>query len=575
MEDLTADELLAALPQAAAVCDADGLIREVNDHWVRFVADTPGRGDERGPGWNYLLECDRGCGSGSATSLVSSSEAGFAFRSVASGATPMATWEYTRQVDHADRWYRVEFTALPGIATRRGVLMSIHDVTSDRSVAEQLTRRAHHDQLTGLPDRPLFSELFAQAVALSSRHDEHVFLLACDLDHVSTINETFGHRVGDDLLRAVASRLTASVRSCDIVSRFGDDGFLVVLPDAEDSEVAERVASRLISDLARPFCLHGERLEVGLSVGIAVADDSDDLDAVIGSAGDAMFRAKAGGPNRVVMADEERVFAGRSGRRERLDVSQIDHEQLLSHFQPIIDLTDGSVVGVEALLRWSHPDYGIIPAADFLGLAANAGLIGAISDQALVSSTDTWIDLRDQVIGTPPQLFLNLSPAQLTSRSSIERLRHLLVATGLPPEELVLEITEEAMTATTRDLIDHLHALRDLGIRLAVDDFGSGHSSLGRLRHLPVQVLKIDRSLVRGVETDRRARQLLSSIGSMAVELEVSCVVEGCETLEEARVLEELGFRFAQGFHFARPMPPAELLEFLNSHSGRAPGSLG
>jgi len=570
MEDLTADELLAALPQAAAVCDADGLIREVNDQWTAFVAETSGRGDECGPGLNYLLECDRARGAQKSSSLASSSEAGFAFRSVASGDAALASFEYSWEVDHNDRWYRVEFTALPGVATRRGVLMSIHDVTADRLVTERLTHLAHHDQLTSLPNRSLFYELFAQAVALSTRHDDQVFVLFCDLDKFKVINETFGHQIGDELLRAVASRLKASLRPSDIVSRFGGDEFLVLLPDAEDPEVAEQVATRLIADVSRPFRLHGERLEIGLSVGIAAVDDSGDIETVIRAANDALFRAKATGRNRSVMADEDRVFAGRSGLRGRLDVSQIDHEQLLSHFQPIIDLTDGSVVGVEALLRWSHPEYGIIPAADFLGLAANAGLIGAISDQALVSSTDTWIDLRDQVVGTPPQLFLNLSPAQLTSRSSVERLHHLLVATGLPPEELVLEITEEAMTAKTRDVTDHLHALRDLGIRLAVDDFGSGYSSLGRLRHLPVQVLKIDQSLIRGIESDRRARQLLSSIGSMAVELEVSCVVEGCESLDEAHVLDDLGFRFAQGFHYARPMPPDELLAFLNSNPSRS-----
>lgn len=561
MEDLTVDELLAALPQAAAICDADGVVRETNARWATFIMETTGRGERCGPGLNYLEECERGRGAPGEWSAA----AAVAFRSVSSGAESVATIEYSWQVDDQERWYRLQYSALPGLELRRGVLLSIHDVTADRQITERLTHLAHHDPLTGLPNRNLFYELYGQAIALSDRHDERVFVMFCDLDRFKIVNERFGHQMGDELLRAVASRLKASLRPSDVVARYGGDEFLVLLPDVIEPEVAEHVARRLIADVSRPFRLHGERLEVGLSIGMTEASPSQDTEDVIRTANDAMFQAKAAGRSCTVMANEDQLFAARAGLRGRLDLTEIEEEHLCTHFQPIIDLTDGSVVGVEALLRWSHPQYGIIPAGEFLGLAINSGLINQLSDQALTAATDTWIDIRDELTGPPPQLFLNLSPDQLTSRSSVERLHHLLVSTGLPPEELVLEITEEAMTAKTSDVSERLGQLRELGIRLAVDDFGSGYSSLGRLRHLPVQVLKIDQSLIRGVEVDRRARQLLASIGSMAVELEVSCIVEGCETAEEAAVLVDLGFRFAQGFHFARPMPADELIPFLNN----------
>jgi len=559
MEDLTVDELLEALPQAAALCDERGIIRETNSRWTRF-AELTGRGEDCGPGCDLLAECDANRGVPGRMTAA----AGAAFRAVASGQYDARHLEYAWSIDGEDRWFRVEFTVLASARLRRGVLLSVQDVTSDRQVTERLTHLAHHDSLTGLPNRTLFFELYSQAVALSNRRAESVYVLFCDLDRFKEVNTLHGHQMGDELLRAVASRLTASLRPSDVLCRFGGDEFLVLLPDVEGPEVAEHVARRLIRDLSRPFRLHGERIEVGLSVGIARAEPDDEPGDVLRQANEALFRAKEAGRSCTVLADEDRLFEGRAGLRAHLDLTELSNERMLSYFQPIVDLTDGSVVGVESLLRWSHPQYGVIPAREFLGLAVNSGLMGTLSEQALQTAATSWIDLRDEIGASAPKLFVNLSPDQLATRASLDRLHHLLVATGLPPEEIVVEVTEEAMTIKSRDIADRLNELAEWGIGLAVDDFGAGYSSLGRLRHLPVQVLKLDQSLIRGVEVDRRARQLLSSIGSMADELGVSCVVEGCESEDEAAVLVDLGFRYAQGYHFGRPMPVERLRELLH-----------
>ncbi len=558
MEDLTVDELLEALPQAAALCDEHGILRETNSRWADFRRVT-GRGEGCGPGCDLLAECDADLDVPGRMDAA----AGDAFRAVALGETSARHVEYAWTVDGDDRWYRVEFTALTTAAPRRGVLLSIQDVTSDRRATERLAHLAHHDALTGLPNRTLFFELYPQLVALSERRGESVYLLFCDLDRFKDVNSRLGHQMGDELLRAVASRLTASLRPSDVLCRFGGDEFLVLLPDVEGPEVAEQVARRLIRDVSRPFRIHDELVEVGLSVGIALAEPTDEPGEVLRQANEALFRAKEAGRSCTVLADEERLFEGRAGLRAHLDLTELSQERMLTYFQPIVDLTDGSVVGVESLLRWSHPQYGVIPAGEFLALAVNAGLMAVVSEQALQAAASAWVDLRDELPGPAPKLFVNLSPEQLATKASLDRLHHLLIATGLPPEEIVVEITEEAMTLKSRDIAERLDELTGWGLGLAVDDFGAGYSSLGRLRHLPVEVLKLDQSLLRGVEVDPRARQLLASIGSMASELGVSCVVEGCESESEAAVLADLGFRFAQGFHLGRPMPADALRQRL------------
>ena len=562
LHPLQFDELLTALPTAAAVLERGGRVVRVNEQWRSLLARVSGDADALGLGTNYLEVCGSANGVGAETAA----RAATGFRAIVAGELASFSEDYSWQFPDGEQTLRLSIS--PVGADRSSVLITNTNVTADYVDRERLAFLSSHDQLTGLPNRSLFLELFGQAVTVSARHDYDVVLLFCDVDGFQGINEQFGHQMGDELIRAVAARLKASLRPSDVVARFGGDEFLVMLPDVETMRAAELVAGRLVSDVSRPFRLHGRRLEIGLSVGMAFADTETDTDTVLGRASDALLRAKSSGKGRFVLAEDDAVDL--TSFHSQLDVSDITEERLVSHFQPIVDLADGSVVGAEALLRWRHPHYGLLHAAEFLGLAVNSGHIGILADQALVCSTETWVDLRDQLPSPAPQLFLNISPDQLRNRGSVDRLRHVLLATGLPPEEVVLEITEEAIASRFDELVDILTEIRSQGIRIALDDFGSGYSSLGRLRHLPVDVLKLDQSLVRGVDTDRRARQLLASIASMAAELEVECIVEGCETVAEAAVVGDIGFRYVQGFHFGRPVDRDAFVALLDRGSAVA-----
>ena len=424
--------------------------------------------------------------------------------------------------------------------------------------------------LTGLPGRRLFLELLGQAMTMSDRHRYHPAALAVGVTGLAEVGELHGEDARHELTVAVASRLKAGLRPGDVVAQLGEERFVIMLPDVDGAYLAEAVAHRLGSEVGRPFRLGPARAQVELFVGVATAESSKSPATVLAAAEAALTEARNEEPEgvnatrRVVVAGGVSDGPGPDARAHRnIDVAELREEELVSYFQPIFDITDGRVVAGEALMRWRHPHYGVLSAGEFLGLAINSGLLATLTDQALVCSTETWADLRDRLGERPPQLFVNLSPDQLLSRVAVDRLYHLLIATGLPPEDVVVEVTEEAMSTRFSEMLAVLTELRTHGLRVALDDFGSGYSSLGRLRHLPVDVIKVDQSMVRGLETDRRARQLLAAVSTMATELDVECIVEGIETAGEAAIVGDLGFRYVQGYHFARPCPADEFVQLV------------
>jgi len=426
--------------------------------------------------------------------------------------------------------------------------------------------------LTGLPGRRLFLELLGQAMTMSDRHRYHPAALAVGISGLDEVEIQHGAEARNELTVAVASRLKAGLRPGDVVAQTGDEQFVIMLPDVDGAYLAEAVAHRLGAEVGRPFRLGNARAAVELSVGVATAESSKSPSTVLAAAEAALVEARldpAEGVNairRVVVAGglgDASVYEVGSGQRH-INVADLREEELVSYFQPIFDITDRRVVAGEALMRWRHPHYGVLSAGEFLGLAINSGLLATLTDQALVCSTETWADLRDRLGPRPPQLFVNLSPDQLLSRVAVDRLYHLLIATGLPPEDVVVEVTEEAMSTRFGEMLAVLTELRTHGLRVALDDFGSGYSSLGRLRHLPVDVIKVDQSMVRGLETDRRARQLLAAVSTMATELDVECIVEGIETAGEASIVGDLGFRYVQGYHFARPCPAEDFVNLID-----------
>ncbi|MFN8053059.1 MAG: bifunctional diguanylate cyclase/phosphodiesterase [Acidimicrobiales bacterium] len=558
-------DLVAAMPCAAAVLDRRAVVVTANQAWADVAVDLaplfPGAGfDENEPLVSLLdrrptpAESIRAAISGQLSEAVERLH----IRSLA-----------TRAND--PRFVEVRVAAI-GPSAEFSLVTSVDVASLDRG--DDSWDLVDRHPLTGLPGRRLFLELLGQAMTMSDRHRYHPAALAVGLDGLAEVEARYGAEARHELTVAVASRLKAGLRPGDVVAQTGDEEFVIMLPDVDGAYLAEAVSYRLGAEVARPFRLGDARVGIALFVGVATAESSKHPDAVLAAAEDALAEARAAGrtnptatetevdltdsPRRVVLAAGLGTPSGAEPEGRRINVADLREEELISYFQPIFDITDRRVVAGEALMRWRHPHYGVLSAGEFLGLAINSGMLATLTDQALVNSTETWADIRDQLGDHPPQLFVNLSPDQLLSRVAVDRLYHLLIATGLPPEDVVVEVTEEAMSTRFGEMLAVLTELRVHGLRVALDDFGSGYSSLGRLRHLPVDVIKVDQSMVRGLETDRRARQLLAAVSTMATELDVECIVEGIETGGEATIVGDLGFRYVQGYHFARPCPADE-----------------
>lgn len=565
------DGLLAAFEQAAALVDGRGVVAASNREW----------GD--GPLPSHL---DRDALVAAVEMLQQGTSPTVRFSS--SEGSPWVARRFGEVIADAPEGLVLVVASPQRMATVRD---QTHPSVSGRPVAigsddgeasaEGWIRRV--ESTTGLLGFELFEEHLDHAMRVASRRDSHVVLFTAELDELDMVAATFGPDVAAELVAAVASRLRTSLRPTDLASRDAAGRFWVLLVDIDSLDAAELVASRLVSDMARPFRVERRRLSGSVSLGVTVADPSESITRVEMSALESLRHAKNAGGNTFSITEA----AGRKPvGRQIIDLARLENDdQIVVHYQPIVDTASGAVAGVEALMRWVHPHYGEVPAKEFVGLATSGGIFADLADRALVSAAEQWAALSLARQDLTPTLFVNLSPEQLRAPGEVDRIHHLLVATGLEPDQVVVEIVEEAMTLSPADSIARLVALRDLGVRIAVDDFGAGYSSLGRLRELPVDVLKVDRSLVRGIERDRRARQILSSVAALAEYLGVDCVVEGCETADEADCLGDLGFRLMQGFHFARPMAIDQLSGFLGARSvstlspraprvdGLAPGS--
>jgi diguanylate cyclase (GGDEF)-like protein len=560
------EDLVAAMPHAAAVIDRSGATVVANPAWTAVASDLAllfplPAGD--------VIELD------APLSLVERRPSpAEMIRAAVRGDVPEAV-ERLRVRSLSSRTSEprtVEVRVVPIGVGSAYVLATCTEVPAG-DAAEGGWDLIDRHPVTGLPGRRLFLELLGQAMTMSDRHRYHPAALAVGLTGLDDVELSYGADARNELAVAVASRLKAGLRPGDVVAQTGPEQFVIMLPDVDGGYLAEAVAHRLGAEVGRPFRLGDARAEIELYVGVATAEASKSPALVLSAAEAALAEARADVTPTMVNATRRVVVAGglgdpraaeaTAGQSRRIDVADLREEELISYFQPIFDITDRRVVAGEALMRWRHPHYGVLSAGEFLGLAINSGMLATLTDQALVCSTETWADLRDRLGPRPPQLFVNLSPDQLLSRVAVDRLFHLLIATGLPPEDVVVEVTEEAMSTRFGEMLAVLTELRVHGLRVALDDFGSGYSSLGRLRHLPVDVIKVDQSMVRGLEADRRARQLLAAVNTMAVELDVECIVEGIETAGEADIVSDLGFRYVQGYHFARPCPAEDFVTLV------------
>jgi diguanylate cyclase (GGDEF)-like protein len=436
------------------------------------------------------------------------------------------------------------------------------DVTARHNSEERLAHLAYHDPLTGLPNRSTVEEQLARELARAQREGDTVATLYIDLDHFKLVNDSLGHAAGDQVLVQVAQRLRAITRGGDLLARLGGDEFMLVCPGTGRAD-AEAVAEKVLASLDASLVVDGAEFQLGASIGVAVGpDDGADPAELLKHADTAMYQAKRSGRDAYALYSE-----GAGDTRGRLTLTArlrraLAEDEFVLHYQPVYDLHRGELCGVEALVRWQDPTAGLVPPDRFIPHAEETGLItriGAWVIEAACRQAAAWA-----AQGLAPRMAFNASPRELRDETYVERVAGALQRHGLPPGRLLIEVRETPMHESdrTHEVIERLHRL---GVQLALDDFGTEHSSLSRLRELPVQVLKVDRSFLRDLPGDAASAGIVRAIATLAGGLGMDVIAEGIETAEQLRFAAEAGCGFGQGYHFARPESAERATELLTS----------
>ncbi len=437
------------------------------------------------------------------------------------------------------------------------------DLSERKEAERQIHRLAYYDSLTALPNRRLFHSLFEKALSAAQRKGSHGALLFLDLDRFKHVNDSFGHTQADLLLQEVSHRLASSLRDEDIVARLGGDEFVIALPEITRREHAGQVARKLLATLAEPFFLERHEVLLSASIGISIfPDDGRDTESLLKNADVAMFRAKRRGSNAHIFYSQE--MNQRSFEQLRLEgglrrASERGEFHLL--YQPQYNLASGRITGAEALLRWQHPEHGLIPPAQFIPVAEETGLINQIGEwvlDATCSQIRNWLDQGR----SPVRVAVNLSARQF-SASLPKKIVSFLNRHGIPSDYLELEITESMLMHSADSVVGMMREFSDAGVLMTLDDFGTGYSSLSYLKRFPIDNLKIDQSFVRGIPGDQDDSAIARAIISMAHNLRLSVIAEGVETAAQMEFLRAAGCEEVQGYYCSRPLRPREFAELL------------
>jgi diguanylate cyclase (GGDEF)-like protein/PAS domain S-box-containing protein len=449
---------------------------------------------------------------------------------------------------------------------RDGYLVAVVDITERRKAEARIAHMAHHDGLTNLPNRELFQERLTQALEGGSQANR-VAVLCIDLDLFKNVNDSLGHPMGDRLLRLVADRLRSLVRGNDLAARLGGDEFAIILvSDASPNGVSD-FAARLIGTLSAPYDIDGHELVIGASVGIAMSPgDGATSEELMRNADLALYRAKGDGRGTHRFFEREMDRQAQKRRDLELDLRHaFANGEFELHYQPLLDVATDRISGFESLLRWRHPDKGMISPADFIPVAEDIGLIVSIGE---------WV-LREacaEAAKWPPEIkvAVSLSPVQFRSRNLVQVVVSALAHSGLSPTRLELEITESVFLAETEANLAILHQLRELGVGISLDDFGTGYSSLSYLRSFPFDKLKIDRSFVKDLASRADCVAIVRAISSLGRSLNITTTAEGVETMDQFDWLRAEGCQQVQGFLFSPPRPAAEIEQLLSRFGARA-----
>jgi diguanylate cyclase (GGDEF)-like protein/PAS domain S-box-containing protein len=485
-----------------------------------------------------------------------------------SGAWAGEVWDRRKNGEVYPKWVSINAVCERGSGAVTHYVAIFSDITERKENEARIEHLAYHDPLTGLPNRFALQARLMQSLADARRNETRVALMFVDLDRFKTINDSLGHDVGDQLLIAVARRIGATLRESDTVARLGGDEFVIVVPGVDSPEAAARVAEKIIERVNEPLALAGHTLHTSPSIGIGMfPDDGSNAETLMKNADIAMYYAKQHGRNtyHFFAADMNTVASERLLLETQLRAA-LERQEFSLVYQPQLNLVTGALIGIEALARWNHPDRGLVLPEKFIPLAEETGLIvplGAWVIETACRQAAAW-----SVAGMPPvRMSVNLSAHQLRDRSLVHHVADTLDRTGLPADRLELEITESAMATNSEQSIEVLRSLRDLGVRLAVDDFGAGFSSLAYLKRLPISRLKIDRSFVMDMEHSANDVAIAHGIVALANTMGLSVTAEGIETPAQLDILKSFGCGEGQGFLFSRPVAAAELAAFLQSPS--------
>jgi len=466
--------------------------------------------------------------------------------------------------------------AIPGT---ENCVVSLADISELKKAERQIYHQAFHDTLTGLPNRALFMEHLNMAIKRSKRRDDYFFaVLYLDIDRFKLVNDSLGHNVGDNLLIAFATKIKDSLREIDTLARFGGDEFVILLEDIEDNDYASQVAERLQQELKRPFMVRGKEVFAPASFGVVSnTKDYEKAENIIRDADAAMYHAKEKGKAQFKVFDKKLHEKAMHLLQRETDLRKAIHKkQFENHYQPIVDLKTASLIGFEALIRWKHPQLGLIYPGSFISIAEETGLIIPITrlvTEEACRHLKGWHEiLKDQV---HLSMNINISSKHFLMPSLLNDIKKILNKTGLPPEQLKLEITETALMEDADETIRLVQRLKDFGLQLVIDDFGTGYSSLSYLQRLPIDTLKVDRSFVSRIQDEPDGnRNIVEAIISLAHRLNMIVVAEGVESQEQLSILQDMNCQLGQGYLFSKPMSKKgvdDLVEAIIEFSRRNP----
>ena len=463
-----------------------------------------------------------------------------------------------------------EWLSITALKNKLGELESFvslfSDITKRKKAEDKIYHQANYDFLTGLANRSLFIDRFEQSITAATRENKSIALLFIDLDGFKSVNDNFGHSKGDLLLKYAAQRIKNAVRASDSVARLSGDEFAVMLCGDNDIYSNEKVATKILTELSIPFQLTEKEAYVSASIGIAIFPDDGYLsEDLLAKADSAMYKAKEKGKNNIQFFTKEMELKAQQRKSLEVELRQaIKNNELVLHYQPIHELETGRVASAEALVRWLHPQRGLISPVEFIPLAEDIGFITDIGDWVLAQACKQAKIWQTQ-LNFAPKISVNISAVQLHRSDFFDKLKHELAQSELPPELLTLEMTESLLIDEDDGTLAKLEAIRTFGVALSIDDFGTGYSSLSYLKRFPINILKIDRAFIKDITTNSEDEALTCAILSIAKSLNLKVVAEGVEEKAQCEILAKHNCHFVQGFLFSKPIDDKEFLAYINN----------